>query len=89
MLKVLYNGQYFDSIADLKQKYEAGTVEKIKYKTLLNYASLKPKEKPTGIGSQQFYVQGKRYSIKNNHNRIPGLELCLWSKSTQKESPMS
>lgn len=67
VLKVLYNGQYFDSLADLQQQYDAGTVEKVKYRPVLNYASLRPKKKPTGIGPQQYYVRGKRYSIKNNH----------------------
>lgn len=67
VIKVLYNGQYFDSIMDLKQQYEAGTVRKIISKPVPNYASLKPKQKPSGIGPQQFNVQGKRFSVKNNH----------------------
>ncbi|XP_059204153.1 primary amine oxidase, liver isozyme-like [Centropristis striata] len=67
VIKVLYNGQYFDSINELKQQYEAGNVSKVIYKPVPNYASLKPKEKPTGIGPQQVYVQGKRFSVKNNH----------------------
>ncbi|KAM6914481.1 LOW QUALITY PROTEIN: amine oxidase [copper-containing] 3-like [Lycodopsis pacificus] len=67
VMKVLYNGQYFDSLMELKQQYEAGTVKKIIYKPLPNYASLKPRQKPTGIGPQQFHVQGKRFSVKNNH----------------------
>ncbi|XP_042360253.1 membrane primary amine oxidase-like [Plectropomus leopardus] len=67
VIKVLYNGQYFDSIMELKQQYEAGTVDKVVYKPVPNYASLKPKQKPTGVGPQQFYVHGKRYSVKNNH----------------------
>ncbi|KAM6967311.1 amine oxidase [copper-containing] 3-like [Tautogolabrus adspersus] len=67
VMKVLYNGQYFNSLLELKQKYEDGTVEKIIYKPVPNYASLKPKKKPTGVGPQQYYVQGKRFSIKNNN----------------------
>ncbi|KAK1877038.1 Membrane primary amine oxidase [Dissostichus eleginoides] len=67
VIKVLYNGQYFDSILDLKQQYDAGTVPKIIYKAVPNYASLKPRNKPTGVGPQQFYAQGERFSIKNNH----------------------
>lgn len=67
VLKVLYNGRYFDSLADLKRHYDMGTVEKVKYRPVLNYASLRPTKKPTGIGPQQYYVQGKRYSVKNNH----------------------
>ncbi|CAK6983573.1 membrane primary amine oxidase-like [Scomber scombrus] len=67
VMKVLYNGQYFNSIQELKDNYEAGTMSKVTYKPLPNYASLKPKQKPTGIGPQQFYVQGKRFSVRNNH----------------------
>ncbi|XP_029912977.1 primary amine oxidase, liver isozyme-like [Myripristis murdjan] len=67
VIKVVYNGQYFNSIQDLKKQYEAGTVSKIIFKPVQNHASLKPKEKPTGMGPQQFYTQGKRYSVKNNH----------------------
>lgn len=52
---------------ELKQQYEAGTVRKIIYKPVPSYASLKPKKKPRGIGPQQFYVQDKRLSVKNNH----------------------
>lgn len=65
MLKLLYNGQHFDSLPDLKQQYDAGTVSYCR--PVLNYASLRPKRKPTGIGTQQYCVLGKRYSIKNNH----------------------
>uniref|UniRef100_A0A8C4DNN8 Amine oxidase n=1 Tax=Dicentrarchus labrax TaxID=13489 RepID=A0A8C4DNN8_DICLA len=67
VIKVLYNGQYFESPTELKQQYEAGTVSKVFYKPVQNYASLKPKQKPTGVGPQQFYVQGKRFSLKKNH----------------------
>ncbi|CAJ1075339.1 Hypothetical predicted protein [Xyrichtys novacula] len=67
LMKVLYNGQYFDSLAELKQQYEAGTIEKIVYKPVPNYASLKPRKKPTGVGPQQFYVEGKRFSVKDNN----------------------
>ncbi|XP_070704070.1 amine oxidase [copper-containing] 3-like [Pempheris klunzingeri] len=67
VIQVLYNGQYFDSLLELKQQYEAGTVKKVIYKAVPNYASLKPKQKSTGIGPQTFYVKGKRFSVKNNH----------------------
>ncbi|XP_041737818.2 primary amine oxidase, liver isozyme-like [Coregonus clupeaformis] len=65
--RLLYNGQYFDSVEDLIKQYDAGTVTKIVYKPVQNYASLKPKSKPTGLSPQQFYPQGKRFSVKNNH----------------------
>ena len=29
--------------------------------------SLKPRQKPTSLGPQQYYAQGKRFSIQNNH----------------------
>ncbi|KAM3863779.1 amine oxidase [copper-containing] 3-like [Diretmus argenteus] len=67
VIKILYNGQYFDSVQELKDQYEAGTVKKIIYKPIPNYASLKPKQRPTGVGPQHFYVQGDRFSVKNNH----------------------
>ncbi|XP_034567797.1 primary amine oxidase, liver isozyme-like [Notolabrus celidotus] len=67
VMKVLYNGQYFDTLTELKQQYEAGTVKKVIYKPVPNYASLKPRKKPTGVGPQQFYVKGKRFSVKNNN----------------------
>ncbi|XP_041718453.1 membrane primary amine oxidase [Coregonus clupeaformis] len=65
--RLLYNGQYFDSVEDLIKQYDAGTVTKIVYKPVQNYASLKPKSKTTGLSPQQFYAQGKRFSVKNNH----------------------
>lgn len=64
--RVLYNGQYFDSIDDFKHKYEAGSVNKIVFKEIPNFASLKPKNKPSGLGPQQYYLQGKRFSVRNN-----------------------
>uniref|UniRef100_UPI0037E83C12 primary amine oxidase, liver isozyme-like n=1 Tax=Semicossyphus pulcher TaxID=241346 RepID=UPI0037E83C12 len=65
--RLIYNGKYFDSVEDLKQKYETGSVKKIVYKESADYGSLKPKLKPQQIGPQQFNVEGKRYSISNNH----------------------
>ncbi|XP_041634034.1 primary amine oxidase, liver isozyme-like [Cheilinus undulatus] len=65
--RLLYNGQYFDTVEELKQKYEAGSVKKIKYKETADYGSLRPKHKTQQIGPQLFNVEGKRYSISNNH----------------------
>ncbi|XP_042162981.1 membrane primary amine oxidase-like [Oncorhynchus tshawytscha] len=65
--RLLYNGQYFDSVEDLLKQYDDGKVTKIVYKPVQNYASLKLKSKPTGVSPQQFYAQGKRFSVKNNH----------------------
>ena len=64
--RLLYNGQYFDTVAELREKYDSGSVNKIVYKEMLNYASLKPQRKPLQIGPQLFYAEGKRYSVKNN-----------------------
>ncbi|KAL4660474.1 primary amine oxidase, liver isozyme-like [Arapaima gigas] len=64
--KVYYNGEYCDSVEDLNQKYEAGTIDKIVYKYTPNYASLKPRTKHLQVGPQQYYPQGQRFSVKNN-----------------------
>ncbi|KAG7459628.1 hypothetical protein MATL_G00212750 [Megalops atlanticus] len=64
--RLLYNGQYFQSVEELNKKYEAGNVNKIVYKSIPNYASLEPRVKPTGLGPQQHYIQGQRFSVKNN-----------------------
>ncbi|KAM7386186.1 hypothetical protein PAMA_009024 [Pampus argenteus] len=65
--RLLYNGQYFNTLEELQQKYDAGSVKKIVYKKSADYGSLKPRHKPLQIGPQQFYAEGKRYSISNNH----------------------
>ncbi|XP_035510724.1 retina-specific copper amine oxidase [Morone saxatilis] len=65
--RLLYNGQYFDTVEELQSKYNAGSVKKIVYKKGPNYSSLKPKHKPLQIGPQLFYAEGKRYSVSNNH----------------------
>ncbi|KAJ8345662.1 hypothetical protein SKAU_G00298550 [Synaphobranchus kaupii] len=64
--KLLYNGQYFESAEELIEKYNGGRINKIVYRKIANYASLKPKVKPTGFGPQQLYLQGKRFSVQNN-----------------------
>lgn len=65
--RLLYNGQYFDTVEELKQKYDAGSVKKIVYKESPDYGSLKPRHKPLQVGPQLFYADGKRYSVSNNH----------------------
>lgn len=64
--KLLYNGVYYDSIASFKSEYAEGTLKKIVYKEISDYASLKPRSKPTGLGPHQYYLQGKRFSVKHN-----------------------
>ncbi|XP_069031738.1 retina-specific copper amine oxidase [Embiotoca jacksoni] len=65
--RLLYNGKYFDTVEELQQKYEKGSVKKIVYKESPDYGSLKPRNKPLQIGPQQFYAEGKRYSVSKNH----------------------
>lgn len=65
--RVLYNGQYFDSVEQLKVKYDKGAVNKIVYKKSEDYGSLKARTKPLQVGPQLFHPEGKRYSISNNH----------------------
>ncbi|KAL2093346.1 hypothetical protein ACEWY4_010658 [Coilia grayii] len=64
--KLWYNGQYFDTINALREAYNNGKVNKIVYKAVSDYASLKPRSKPIGLGPQQSYLQGKRFSVKDN-----------------------
>ncbi|KAF4093116.1 hypothetical protein AMELA_G00029260 [Ameiurus melas] len=64
--KLLYNGRYFDTIESFKQSYATGDVQKIVYKKVSNFASLKPRSVPTGLGPHQYYLQGKRFSVKRN-----------------------
>ncbi|KAG7504764.1 primary amine oxidase, liver isozyme-like [Solea senegalensis] len=65
--RLFYNGQYFDSVEELRRKYDAGTIKKIVYRNSPNHASLKTRTKPLQIGPQLFYAEGKRYSISHNH----------------------
>ncbi|XP_029015659.1 retina-specific copper amine oxidase [Betta splendens] len=65
--RVFYNGVYFDSVEQLSQKYDEGSVKKIVYKERPDYGSLKPRNRPLQIGPQLFYAEGKRFSIDKNH----------------------
>ncbi|XP_043954960.1 retina-specific copper amine oxidase [Gambusia affinis] len=65
--KLLYNGEYFNTVEELKMQYDKGNVTKIVYKESPDYGSLKPRKKPLQIPPQQFYAEGKRYSIQDNH----------------------
>ncbi|XP_051571087.1 primary amine oxidase, liver isozyme-like [Myxocyprinus asiaticus] len=64
--RLLYNGQYFNSTDEFKKSYEKGSVKKIAYREIPNYASLKPMNKPSGLGPHQYYLKGKRFSVQNN-----------------------
>ncbi|XP_028675635.1 retina-specific copper amine oxidase isoform X3 [Erpetoichthys calabaricus] len=66
LLKVLYNGQLFNSMEELRAQYEAGNVTRILYQDRADYATLKPHRKPTGSPPVQTEPKGRRYSIQNN-----------------------
>ncbi|XP_057673164.1 retina-specific copper amine oxidase [Corythoichthys intestinalis] len=65
--KLYYNGQYFDTVAELQQKYDAGSVKRIIYNEGVDYSSLKPKRKPLQLSPLQYYTDGKRFSVNGNH----------------------
>ncbi|KAG7278753.1 hypothetical protein CRUP_008365 [Coryphaenoides rupestris] len=52
--RLLYNGQYFDTVEDLKTQYDAGNVTKIVYKKTDDYGSLKPRRTPLQVAPQHF-----------------------------------
>lgn len=65
--RVFYNGQYVDSVEELREKYDSGAVNKTVYAESPDHGSLKPRNKPLQIGPQLYYVEEKRYSVSNNH----------------------
>ncbi|XP_008298724.1 retina-specific copper amine oxidase [Stegastes partitus] len=65
--RLMYNGKYYNSVEELQQAYDTSSVNKIVYKETPDYGSLKPRTKPLQIGPQQYYAEGKRYSVQNNH----------------------
>lgn len=65
--RVLYNGQYFNSVGDLERAYnEDSRMQKIEYKVSPDYGSLKPRAVPLQVGPQVFSPEGKRYSVSGN-----------------------
>lgn len=65
--RLLYNGQYFNSVDQLRNDYEDGKVQKIVYSDPRDYGSLKPRTGPPQLGPQQYYMDGQRFSVHNNH----------------------
>lgn len=65
--RVLYNGQYYNSVDELAQAYDANSLQKIKYEKSLDYGSLRPRVRPLQVGPQVFSPEGKRYSVSGNH----------------------
>ncbi|XP_053164984.1 primary amine oxidase, lung isozyme-like [Hemicordylus capensis] len=69
VVKVFYNGQYFEDMGDIERQYNQGQVKVAKVKKApLNggYSSLKPRVPPKGQGPLQYEPREPRYSIKNN-----------------------
>ncbi|XP_072298430.1 retina-specific copper amine oxidase [Eucyclogobius newberryi] len=65
--RVLYNGQYFESVDALRDAYRAGTVQKIVKAPWEDYGSLKPRTGPLQLGPQLMSPEGARYSVSHNH----------------------
>ncbi|XP_028675634.1 retina-specific copper amine oxidase isoform X1 [Erpetoichthys calabaricus] len=66
VLQIFYNGQYFNSSEELRDKYEKGNIKKIVYQPSEDYASLKPRRPPSGLPPQQYEMRGRRYSVQDN-----------------------
>lgn len=64
--RVLYNGQYFDSVDELARAYAAGSLDQIVYKPSPDYGSLRPRVDALQVGPQVFSPEGKRYSVSGN-----------------------
>ncbi|CAI9588665.1 unnamed protein product [Staurois parvus] len=67
--KVFYNGQYFDTLADLEKQYNAGGITVIKIKNVTpdnDIGSMNPKTNPKPGAPLQFDPTGKRYTVKDN-----------------------
>ncbi|XP_053707794.1 primary amine oxidase, liver isozyme-like [Synchiropus splendidus] len=64
--KLYYNGQYFDSVTELRDKYDAGTIKKIVHHRPEDYGSLRPRSGPRQAAPQQLSVEGRRFSLSGN-----------------------
>ncbi|XP_070610230.1 amine oxidase [copper-containing] 3-like [Erythrolamprus reginae] len=70
VIKVFYNGQYFEDMKDLERQFNMGKVrvDKVKEAPLDGgYSSLKQRVPPTDPGPLQYEPRGPRYRIHNNH----------------------
>ncbi|XP_078080124.1 amine oxidase [copper-containing] 3-like [Mustelus asterias] len=68
--KVFYNNQYFESVEELVDRYDQGTLQKIKLHredSAPNYASLEPHTESQTAPPLQYEPQGQRYHVVNNH----------------------
>uniref|UniRef100_A0A8C6VPA4 Amine oxidase n=1 Tax=Naja naja TaxID=35670 RepID=A0A8C6VPA4_NAJNA len=70
VIKVFYNGQYFDDMEDLERQFNMGkvSVDKVNEAPLDGgYSSLKQRVPPKDPGPLQYEPRGPRYRIHNNH----------------------
>ncbi|KAJ6669448.1 hypothetical protein lerEdw1_008258 [Lerista edwardsae] len=69
VLKVFYNGQYFQSMEDLESQFNQGRVNVIKVEESPSdggFSSLKQRVPHTGPGPLHYEPRGPRYRIRNN-----------------------
>ncbi|KAG8565866.1 hypothetical protein GDO81_013006 [Engystomops pustulosus] len=67
--KVFYNGEYFENLSDLEEKYKKGQLKVVKMKKPQkkdDIASLDPPKSSVSDIPLQYEPQGVRYSVKNN-----------------------
>ncbi|KAG9473777.1 hypothetical protein GDO78_004202 [Eleutherodactylus coqui] len=66
--KVFYNGEYFESLSELQEKYKKGQLKVVKMQKshLQDIASLKPPKSSVSDIPMQYEPQGARYSVRNN-----------------------
>ncbi|XP_070801784.1 primary amine oxidase, lung isozyme-like [Pituophis catenifer annectens] len=69
VVKVFYNGQYFEDMEDLEKQFNMGKirVDKVKEAPIDgDYSSLKQRVPPKDPGPLQYEPHGPRYTIQNN-----------------------
>ncbi|KAL7990929.1 hypothetical protein Chor_014359 [Crotalus horridus] len=70
VIKVFYNGQYFEDMEDLERQFNMGKIRVDKVKEASpdgGYSSLKQRVPPKDPGPLQYEPRGPRYRIRNNH----------------------
>ncbi|KAH0626994.1 hypothetical protein JD844_002342 [Phrynosoma platyrhinos] len=75
--KVFYNGQYYNSLAELERKFKEKHVLVTNVKAVTPdgaFSSMYPRVAPLGTGPLHYEPCGKRYSVKNNQ-----VVSLLWS----------
>ncbi|XP_056403622.1 membrane primary amine oxidase-like [Hyla sarda] len=67
--KIFYNGEYFESLSEVEEKYKKGQLKVVKMKKPKledDIASMKPSKSSVSDIPMQYEPQGARYSVKNN-----------------------